>query len=66
MGDELIDHAAAIAGRFAEPAEMAPAMLFLADNASSSYLNGINLNIDRGTSAARLTDQADPVAIWGA
>ncbi|MDH3301739.1 MAG: coniferyl-alcohol dehydrogenase [Acidimicrobiia bacterium] len=65
MGDELIDHAAAVAGRFARPSEMAPAILFLADEVSSSYLNGVNLNIDRGTAAARLTDQADPAIIWG-
>ncbi len=65
MGGDLIDHAAAVAGRFAEPSEMAPAMLFLGDEAASSYLNGVNLNIDRGTAAARLTDQADPALIWG-
>ncbi len=65
MGTELLDHAEAVAGRIAQPAEMAPAMLFLADEASSSYLNGVNLNIDRGTGAARATDQADPELIWG-
>ena len=65
MGDDLIDHAAAVAGRFAHPEEMAPAMLFMADEASTSYLNGVNLNIDRGTAAARLTNQSDPRAIWG-
>ena len=64
MGDDIIDHAAAVAGRFAHPREMAPAMLFLADNASSSYINGVNLNIDRGTAAARATDQSDPATIW--
>jgi len=65
MGDDLIDHAAAVAGRFAQPSEMAPAMLFLADDASTSYVNGVNLNIDRGTTAARLTNQSDPALIWG-
>jgi len=65
MGADIIDHAAAVAGRFASPAEMAPAMLFLADHASSSYLNGVNLNVDRGTGAARQTDQSDPALIWG-
>ena len=65
MGDEIIDHATAVAGRIATPAEMAPAMLFLADHASSSYINGVNLNIDRGTAAARATDQSDPELIWG-
>ncbi|MDH3295133.1 MAG: coniferyl-alcohol dehydrogenase [Acidimicrobiia bacterium] len=65
MGPDVIDHAAAVAGRFAQPWEMAPAMLFLADQASASYLNGVNLNIDRGTGAARLTNQSDPERIWG-
>lgn len=65
MGDDLIDHAAAVAGRFAEPSEMAPAMLFLADERAASYLNGVNLNVDGGTAAARLTGQADPAIIWG-
>ncbi len=66
MGDDVIDHATAVAGRLAEPREMAPAMLFLADEASSSYINGVNLNIDRGTAAARLSGQSDPELIWGA
>ena len=64
MGDDIIDHAERVAGRMAQPAEMAPAMLFLADDASSSYINGVNLNIDRGTGAARLTSQSDPALIW--
>lgn len=55
VGDAVIDRAAEIAGRLAEPHEMAPAMLFLADEASASYINGINLNVDRGTGAAHLT-----------
>ena len=65
LGDDIIDQAKAVAGRMARPDEMAPAMLFLADEASSSYLNGVNLNIDRGTSAARASGQFDPEAIWG-
>jgi len=64
MGDDIVDHAEAVAGRAARPAEMAPAMLFLADHQASSYLNGVNLNIDRGTGAARATNQSDPSAIW--
>ena len=52
VGDATIDRATEIAGRLAEPDEMAPAMLFLADQRSASYINGINLNVDRGTSAA--------------
>lgn len=66
MGDDIIDHAQAVAGRIAEPREMVPALLFLADNESSSYINGINLNIDRGTGAARESNQSDPALIWGA
>ena len=65
LGDDIIDHAEAVAGRMADPSEMAPAMLFLADSASSSYLNGVNVNIDRGTGAARATNQSDPTHIWG-
>lgn len=65
MGVDVIDHATAVAGRIAEPAEMAPTMLFLADHASTSYLNGVNVNVDRGTTAARATDQSDPALIWG-
>ncbi|MEL7207466.1 MAG: coniferyl-alcohol dehydrogenase [Actinomycetota bacterium] len=65
LGDELIDHAAAVAGRMAAPEEMAPTMLFLADHEAASYVNGVNVNVDRGTGAARATDQSDPVGIWG-
>ncbi|MCP5024807.1 MAG: SDR family oxidoreductase [Actinomycetia bacterium] len=65
MGDDLIDHAEAVAGRLARPGEMAPAMLFLADHASSSYLVGVNLNIDHGTAAARLSGQDNPTIIYG-
>ena len=55
VGADILDRATAIAGRMAEPSEMAPALLFLADTASSSYVNGLNLVIDGGTSAARST-----------
>lgn len=64
MGDELIAHAEALAGRMAHPREMAPAMLFLADQASASYINGVILNIDRGTGAARASGQNDPTILW--
>ena len=57
VGADVIDRAVAIAGRLAEPDEMAPAMMFLADEASASYINGVNLNVDRGTSAAHATGQ---------
>lgn len=54
VGDAAIDRAIELAGRAAEPAEMAPAMLFLADERTASYVNAINLNVDRGTGAAHL------------
>ena len=57
VGDEVIDRAIEVAGRLAEPREMVGAMLFLADHAQASYVNGINLNVDRGTGAAHLTGQ---------
>lgn len=53
VGADVLDRATRIAGRMAESSEMAPALLFLADDASASYINGVNLNIDRGTGAAR-------------
>lgn len=64
MGDAVIDQAQAIAGRIAQPEEMAPAMLFLGSQAASSYITGVNLNVDSGTAAARLSDQTNPAAIW--
>ena len=51
-GDAVIERATQIAGRLAEPDEMAPALMFLADQHSASYINGVNLNVDRGTGAA--------------
>lgn len=55
VGTDVLDRAAQVAGRMAEPAEMAPPMLFLADEASASYVNGLNLNVDSGTGAAHMT-----------
>ena len=52
VGDDVIDRAIQIAGRQAEPAEMAPTMLFLADQRTASYVNAVNFNVDRGTGAA--------------
>jgi len=54
VGDDVIDRAVNLAGRPAEPAEMVGAMLFLADQRTASYVNGINLNVDRGTGAAHI------------
>jgi len=56
VGDAIIDRAISLAGRAAEPAEMAPAMLFLSDKRTASYINGVNLNVDRGTGAAHQLD----------
>jgi len=33
------------------------ALLFLADESSSGYISGVNLTIDRGVKAARITGQ---------
>ncbi len=54
VGEDIIDRAIELAGRPAEPGEMAPAVLFLADQRTASYVNGLNLNVDRGTGAAVL------------
>ncbi len=64
MGDAVIDQAQAIAGRIAQPEEMVPAMLFLGSQAAASYVTGINLNVDSGTGAARLSEQTDPAKLW--
>lgn len=57
VGAELIDQAIASAGRIARPDEMAPALLFLADEQSSSFISGVNLTIDRGTKASRIVGE---------
>ena len=58
LGADVIDRAIASAGRIAQPHEMAPAILFLADELSSSFISGVNLTIDRGVKAARITGQS--------
>lgn len=55
VGDGVIDRAIEVAGRLAEPREMVGAMLFLGDHSQASYVNGVNLNVDRGTGAAHAT-----------
>jgi len=56
VGDAIIDRAIDLAGRAAEPAEMAPARRFLSDQRTASYINGVNLNVGRGTGAAHQLD----------
>ena len=46
-------------GRLASPDEMAPAMIFLGSSRAASYINGINIVIDGGFSAAAATGQVD-------
>lgn len=54
VGADAIEQAIATAGRIAQPEEMAPSLLFLADEPSSSFINGVNLTLDRGVKAARI------------
>ena len=54
VGADVIDQAIASAGRIAQPEEMAPSLLFLADELSSSFISGENLTLDRGIKAARI------------
>lgn len=54
VGAAAIDQAIESAGRIAQPEEMAPALLFLADELSSSFISGINLTLDRGVGASRI------------
>ena len=53
VGAAAIDKAIESAGRIAQPEEMAPAILFLADELSSSFISGIDLTVDRGVGATR-------------
>lgn len=66
MGDAAINMTADVGiGRLASPDEMAPAMLFLGDSAASGYINGVNLVIDGGFSAAAATGQVDYSKYFG-
>jgi NAD(P)-dependent dehydrogenase (short-subunit alcohol dehydrogenase family) len=59
MGDWAIDMTADVGiGRLAEPREMAPGMIFLGSD-EASYVNGLNMVIDGGFSAAAATGQVD-------
>lgn len=60
MGDKVIELTAEVGiGRLAEAKEMAPAMVFLGSADAASYVNGVNLVIDGGFSAAAATGQVD-------
>jgi NAD(P)-dependent dehydrogenase (short-subunit alcohol dehydrogenase family) len=59
MGDAAINMTADVGiGRLATADEMAPAMLFLASH-EAGYINGVNLIIDGGFTAAAATNQVD-------
>ena len=60
MGDNAIKMTAeAGIGRLATADEMAPAMAFLGNKDTASYVNGVNLDIDGGFMAALTTGQVD-------
>jgi NAD(P)-dependent dehydrogenase (short-subunit alcohol dehydrogenase family) len=66
MGDNAINMTADVGiGRLATPDEMAPAMLFLGDSASAGYINGVNLIVDGGFSAAAASNQVDYAKYFG-
>jgi meso-butanediol dehydrogenase/(S,S)-butanediol dehydrogenase/diacetyl reductase len=59
MTDELIDWTVAEAGgRLVSPREVATVLAFLASDAASS-VNGVNLLVDGGFTAALTTGQVD-------
>jgi NAD(P)-dependent dehydrogenase (short-subunit alcohol dehydrogenase family) len=59
MGDKAINMTADVGiGRLATPDEMAPAMIFLGSD-EAVYVNGVNLIVDGGFSAAAATGQVD-------
>jgi NAD(P)-dependent dehydrogenase (short-subunit alcohol dehydrogenase family) len=59
MGDKAINMTADVGiGRLATPDEMAPALMFLGSS-EATYVNGVNLIVDGGFSAAAATGQVD-------
>ncbi|QRP48824.1 SDR family oxidoreductase [Amycolatopsis sp. FDAARGOS 1241] len=51
MGADSIDRAGALAGRHAEPGEVAAEVRFL--NPAASWVNGVDLPVEGGLTAAR-------------
>ena len=59
MSDKLIDWTVEQAGgRIATPADVARVLAFLGSDAAG-YVNGVNLNVDAGFTAAMTTGQLD-------
>lgn len=66
IGDAAIDMTAGSGmGRLAQPDEMAPGILFLSHPTAASYVNGTNLIIDGGFTAASETGQVDFAKYFG-
>jgi NAD(P)-dependent dehydrogenase (short-subunit alcohol dehydrogenase family) len=60
IGDDMLDMTVDVGlGRAAQPEEMAPALVFLSHPTAASYINGANLIIDGGFTAAMSTGQVD-------
>ena len=65
MTDAIIDWTVEKAsGRLVSPREVAMALAFLGSDAAS-FVNGVNLNVDAGFSAAMATGQVDFAALQG-
>lgn len=66
LGDAAIEMTAGSGiGRLARPEEMAPGILFLSHPGTASYVNGTNLIIDGGFTAASETGQVDFAKYFG-
>ncbi len=66
IGDDALDMTIDVGlGRAAQPEEMAPALLFLSHPTAASYVNGANLIIDGGFTAAMATGQVDMAKYFG-
>ena len=66
IGDDMLDMTVDVGlGRAAQAEEMAPAMLFLSHPTAASYINGVNLIIDGGFTAAMSTGQVDMAKYFG-